>query len=117
MKISTVFIYPISFSFSNHQKVKVLEHKLPLPPTIPGLEISYSDHEAVSAKLLISRKSQAEKINTCAAKLAEANASGYADTLGEGIDVLDQILKRLRSDKNAYFVSFITVSMELLLTD
>lgn len=89
----------------------MLEYKLPLPPTIPGLDISYSDHEAVSAKLLINSKSKTadhesiQSINTCSAKIAEVNASGYADTLGEGIEVLDQILNRLRSDKNAYFVS------------
>lgn len=73
---------------------------------IPGHKNSYSDHEAVSAKLLIqSRSKSMESINTCFSKHAEANRPGYADTLGEGIEVLDHILKRLRSDKNAYFVS------------
>lgn len=101
----TYYLHNISH-FRIYKKVKVLEHKLPLPSTIPGHKVSYSDHEAVSAKLMIESKSKsAETINTCSAKLAEANASGYADTLGEGIEVLDQILKRLRSDKNAYFVS------------
>lgn len=90
--------------------MKVLEFKRPLPFAIPGHKISYSDHEAVTAKLLIqSRSKSAESLNICFAKHSEANANGngngYADTLGEGIEVLDQILKRLRSDKNAYFVS------------
>lgn len=83
--------------------MKVLEHKRPLPFTIPGHKISYSDHEAVTAKILIqirsNRSKSIESINT------EPHGKGYADTLGEGIEVLDDILKRLRSDKNAYFVS------------
>lgn len=96
------------------QQVKVLEYKIPLPNTIPGLEISYSDHEAISTKLLIQTKSKsAEKISTCATKLAEVKASGYADTLGEGIEVLDQILKRLSSDKNSYFVGFIRIIKDI----
>lgn len=73
---------------------------------IPDQQVSYSDHEAVSAKFLIQSKSKSsESIGSCSLKIAEANASGYAAALSEGIEVLDQILKRLRSDRNVYFVS------------
>lgn len=86
----------------------MLEHKRPLPFTIPEHKISYSDHEAVAARILIQNRSKSvESMFSCFSKEKHAEPHGkcYADTLGEGIEVLDAILKRLRSDKNAYFVS------------
>lgn len=82
----------------------MLDYKLPLPSTVPEHKISYSDHEAVHAKLLI--ESSTKLSDSCNSKPTKENRSAYADTLGEGIEVLEQILKRLRSDKNVYFVSF-----------
>lgn len=93
------------FTFSSI-KVKVLEYKLPLSHTIPGQKISFSDHEAVSAKLLIEyRKDSTDSMGTSSSKYDKINEKCYENTLGEGIEVLEQILKRLRSDKNSYFVS------------
>lgn len=88
-------------------KVKVLEYKQPLPKTVPETKISYSDHEAVAAKILIeTRKKGIDSLDSCSSKFEKTNEKSYADTLGEGIEVLEQILKRLRTDKSAYFVSF-----------
>lgn len=88
-------------------KAKVLEYKQPIPRTVPDTKLSYSDHEAVTTKILIQpRKKATDAEDSCSAKSAKVNEKSYADTLGEGIEVLDQILKRLRSDKSAYFVSY-----------
>lgn len=120
----TFVCYPMNFNliccfpFKLCWKVKVLEHKRPLPFTIPEHKISYSDHEAVTARLLIqSRSKSVESISSCFSKNftkhAEPHGKCYADTLGEGIEVLDAILKRLRSDKNAYFVSLLNIHLNL----
>lgn len=88
-------------------KVNVLEYKQPLPRTVPETNISYSDHEAVCTKLLIqSRDDKLDSKDTCSTKFEKSNGVSYADTLAEGIQVLDQILNRLRSDKNIYLVNF-----------
>lgn len=84
----------------------MLEYRLPLPSCVPEQKISYSDHEAVYAKLLIESSSKSSDSTDTCSKPSKDNRTAYADTLGEGIEVLDQILKRLRSDKNIYFVSF-----------
>lgn len=85
----------------------MLEYKQPIPKTVPDTKISYSDHEAVAAKILIqSRSKSTDTTDSCPAKSEQVTEKSYADTLGEGIEVLDQILKRLRTDKSAYFVSF-----------
>lgn len=85
----------------------MLEYKQPIPRTVPDTKLSYSDHEAVTTKILIQpRKKATDAEDSCSAKSAKVNEKSYADTLGEGIEVLDQILKRLRSDKSAYFVSY-----------
>lgn len=84
----------------------MVDYKLPLPSTVPEHTISYSDHEAVYAKLRIMSSSKtSDSFDTCNSKPVKESRSSYADTLSEGIEVLDQILKRLRSDKNIYFVS------------
>lgn len=88
-------------------KVKVLEYKQPLPRTIPEMDISYSDHEAVATKVLIESRDHesCDSKDACSYKFEKVNGISYADTLAEGIQVLDQILNRLRSDKNIYLVN------------
>lgn len=86
----------------------MLEYKQPLPRTIPETNISYSDHEAVTTKFLIQSKDH-ENSDSCSFKYEKLNGISYGDTLAEGIQVLDQILTRLRSDKNIYLVNFIIV--------
>lgn len=87
-------------------KVKVLEYKQPLPRTIPETDISYSDHEAIATRVLIESRNHEslDSKDTCY-KYEKLNGISYADTLAEGIQVLDQILNRLRSDKNIYLVN------------
>lgn len=87
-------------------KVKLLEYNQPLPRTIPETDISYSDHEAVATKVLIeSRDHESLDPKDACYKYEKLNGISYADTLAEGIQVLEQILNRLRSDKNIYLVN------------
>lgn len=84
----------------------MLEYKQPLPRTIPETDISYSDHEAVATKLLIQSQDHENSKDESSYKYEKLNGVSYGDTLAEGIQVLDQILTRLRSDKNIYLVSW-----------
>lgn len=95
------------WNFPTVFKVKVVEYKQPLPKTIPETDISYSDHEAVTTKLLIQSQDHenSDRKDSCSFKFEKLNGVSYGDTLAEGIQVLDQILNRLRSDKNIYLVS------------
>lgn len=89
----------------------MLEYKQPLPPTIPETDISYSDHEAVATKVLIESQDNgnSDRKDSCSFKFEKLNGVSYGDTLAEGIQVLDQILNRLRSDKNIYLVNLIII--------
>lgn len=92
----------------------MIEHKLPLPQHIPDHKCSYSDHEAVHAKISITkRKNSIDLSGTCPTNYITVNGSSFSDTLQEGIEVCDQILKRLRSDKNCYFVMAILLVIPL----
>lgn len=84
----------------------MLEYTQPLThATIPETNISYSDHEAVATKLLIQSNDHDSSKDACSFKYEKLNGVSYGDTLAEGIQVLDQILNRLRSDKNIYLVN------------
>lgn len=84
----------------------MLEYKLPLPLYIPEQKISYSDHEAVHARILVEHQNSAIDLNgACpSSNNVKGNGFDYSDTLNEGIEVCEQILTRLRSDKNCYFI-------------
>lgn len=84
----------------------MLEYKLPLPLHIPEQEISYSDHEAVHARISVTNQNPAIALNEAfsSSKNAKGHGFDHSDTLKESIEVCEQILTRLRSDKNCYFI-------------
>lgn len=92
--------------------VKVLDYALPLPEFIPNHKLSYSDHEGVSAKLLITDRIKGND-STCASPLQKVNVD-YESTLREAISVCEEILKRLRSDRRIYFIMAFTMFVVLL---
>lgn len=97
--------------------VKVIDYALPLPEFIPEQKVSYSDHEAVYAKLSVSERSNTNEIyhdeGTCAS-IAKINGVDYEATLNEGIRVCDEILRRLQSDRRIYFIMAFTIFIGLL---
>lgn len=79
----------------------VAEFALPLPHNVPEQTFSYSDHEAVYSRISI-RKVASDGVD-CRDN-GHSLGIDYADTLREGIEVCESILRRLRSDKNVYFI-------------
>lgn len=77
----------------------VAEYALPLPHNVPEQAFSFSDHEAVHSRITVSIANGFET-----PPMSLGHGPDYADTLREGIEVCDSILRRLRSDKNVYFV-------------
>lgn len=85
----------------------MLEYKLPLPLHIPEQKISYSDHEAVHARISVTNQNPAIDLSGVCSSLnnhQRGHGFDHSDTLNEGIEVCEQILTRLRSDKNCYFI-------------
>lgn len=103
IKLSDIIVFQAS----------LIEYKLPMPTTVHGQTISYSDHEAVNTRLLIKTQTKSFETQDTCSKNSAANGPCYGDTLGEGIEVLDQILKRLRSDKNVYFVRALETNLNI----
>lgn len=79
----------------------VTEYALPLPHNVPEQKFSYSDHEAVYSQITVRKQNGFEVPD-----IGHGHGHGphYADTLREGIEVLDSILRRLRSDQNIYLI-------------
>lgn len=96
-------------------KAHVTEYALPLPTCVPEQKFSYSDHEAVFARISVEQRRQSiDSIDTCnASRKITVNGISYSDTLLEGIDVCEQILKRLRSDRNFYLVTALLLAIPL----
>jgi len=92
-------------------QASVLEYKLPLSHHIPNLQLSYSDHEAVSSRIQVTIPSNA----------MNASLNGKSDTvdktlvaaLNEAIDVCKENLEKLRSHKTIYFTMALAVMMTL----
>lgn len=96
-----------------HTETKVLDYALPLPEFIPNHKLSFSDHEGVYSKLLITDRMKTSSGDaTC--PIPKKNGIDYEATLREGIRVCEDILKRLRSDKRVYFIMAFTVFVVLL---
>lgn len=96
--------------------VQVQEFALPLPEFIPDKKISFSDHEAVYAKLLVTDRPKGEHCETNSCVVAKKNGIDFETTLQEAIKVCDDILKRLYSDKRIYFMMATTMLVGLLYT-
>lgn len=85
----------------------MLEYKLPLPLHIPEHKISYSDHEAIHARISVTNQNPATDLSGASPSSnnhEKGHIFDYSDTLNEGIEACEQILTRLRSDKNCYFI-------------
>lgn len=96
-------------------ETKVVEYKLPLPEFIPGHRLSYSDHEAVFSKILITDPSDSDIDRTCR-RSDNPKESEWQKTLQDCINVCDDSLKRLKSHKRFYFFMAFTVFVVLLFT-
>lgn len=96
--------------------VEVQEYALPLPDLIPEHKFSYSDHEAVYAKLLVTDRVKSEYCEANSCVVAQQSGIDFEATLQEAIRVCEDILTRLRSDKRIYFVMAFTMLIVLVYT-
>lgn len=94
-------------------EVKVMDYALPLPEFIPNHKFSFSDHEGVYSKLLVTDRIKSN-VSDATCSIPKKNDIDYEATLREGINACEDILTRLRSDKRVYFIMAFTVFVILL---
>ncbi|XP_039440252.1 putative neutral sphingomyelinase [Culex pipiens pallens] len=112
----------IMYRFGSHYEGKLLEHRLPLPDRIPGKDISYSDHEAVYAKIIMKKTSSTSAIHhlmSCSGKSDQGDSCENSDqesilALRESIVICNESLKQLESHRRSYTLMAIAVIVVLL---
>ncbi|XP_058818342.1 putative neutral sphingomyelinase isoform X2 [Topomyia yanbarensis] len=101
----------IMYRFADQYEGHRLEHRLPLPERIPGKDMSYSDHEAVYAKIILKK---AVVPNSGEFKQGENNDQETIMALKESIVICNESLKKLESHKRTYTLMAIAVVIVLL---
>lgn len=110
----------IMYRFGNNFEGRLLEHRLPLPERIPGKQISYSDHEAVYAKIILKKTSSSaiEQLMACdgGEGHGECESSDQETILAlkESIGICNESLKQLESHRRSYSLMAIGVVIVLL---
>lgn len=110
----------IMYRFGDNFEGRLLEHRLPLPDRIPGKDISYSDHEAVYAKIILKKASSSaiQQLMACGSGDAhakcESNDQETVLSLRESIVICNESLKQLESHKRSYTLMAIGVIIVLL---
>lgn len=97
-------------------QTKVLEYRLPLPEFIPNHKLSYSDHEAVLAKILVADSDEPAIVEQTCRKESKINMFDSKKTLQECINICDESMNRLRSHKRFYLLMAITSFVILVYT-
>lgn len=100
---------------NENSTVEVLHHGLPLADRVPGQKFSYSDHEAVIARIKISQGSckagdECRKEEDQLALSAESQ-----DVLQKAIKLCENSLENLSFDRKFYF-TFALIVMFILIT-
>lgn len=111
----------IMYRIGEHFEGRLLEHRLPLPDRIPGKDISYSDHEAVYAKIILKKtnSSTIQQLMACGSGEGSHGKCDYNDqetilALRESIVICNESLKQLDSHKRSYTLMAIGVIIVLL---
>lgn len=110
----------IMYRFGENFEGRLLEHRLPLPSRIPGKQISYSDHEAVYAKIILKKTSSStiQNLMTCGGgeghKKCESSDQETVLSLRESIVICNESLKQLESHRRSYSLMAIGVIIVLL---
>lgn len=103
----------ILYRSGTNTETRVIDYALPMPKFIPNHKLSYSDHEGVYSKLLVT-DSIKTNVDDATCPSPKKNGIDYEATLREGIIVCEDILKRLRSDRRVYFIMAFTAFVMLL---
>lgn len=106
---------------SDQYDAQIAEYLLPLPERIPGMKISYSDHEAVMAKLKLTPKQCSsdkldDKDGFCQRQIASDLKSEMQTiaVLQECVHLCETSLHKLKTDRILYFSIAIFVTFLLL---
>lgn len=81
----------------HNTQVSLVEYKQPFPERIPGMNISYSDHEAITATLNITKGDTYVENKAIATKFNES-------MLLEGVAVMDAGLENVAKHKVCYWI-------------
>ncbi|KAK7871624.1 hypothetical protein R5R35_001811 [Gryllus longicercus] len=90
-------------------QLKKINYGLPLPPRVPSCSFSYSDHEAVSASVTLSRNTGVEESSSY-----KIDAALHKQALNEGLLVCNEALQKLARDKYFYWIASCTLFLVLL---
>ncbi|XP_065083629.1 putative neutral sphingomyelinase [Ochlerotatus camptorhynchus] len=110
----------IMYRFGDNFEGRLLEHRLPLPERIPGKQISYSDHEAVYAKIILKKtgSSAIQHLMACAGGEGNGKCENRDQeailALRESIVICNESLKQLESHRRSYSLMAIGVIIVLL---
>ncbi|XP_052865505.1 putative neutral sphingomyelinase isoform X1 [Anopheles cruzii] len=119
----------VMYRIGEHYEGRLLEHRLPLPKRVPGQSCSYSDHEAVYAKLILKRNSSPSTIQNLIAcngsKTKDENSGCKPESraenqheavlaLRESVTICSESLKQLESHRRSYTLMAIGVIIVLI---
>uniref|UniRef100_A0A2M4AND1 sphingomyelin phosphodiesterase n=2 Tax=Anopheles triannulatus TaxID=58253 RepID=A0A2M4AND1_9DIPT len=118
----------VLYRIGDHYEGRLLEHRLPLPKRVPGQSFSYSDHEAVYAKLILKRSSSSSTIHNLIAcssgKTKDEDGCEWDSrqetqreavlALRESVTICSESLKQLESHRRSYTLMAIGVIIVLI---
>uniref|UniRef100_A0A182TGU1 sphingomyelin phosphodiesterase n=1 Tax=Anopheles melas TaxID=34690 RepID=A0A182TGU1_9DIPT len=118
----------IMYRIGDHYEGRLLEHRLPLPERVPGQAFSYSDHEAVYAKLILKKSSSTSTIqnliacnsgkvreeDSCSRESREETDREAVLSLRESVAICNESLKQLESHRRSYTLMAIGVIIALI---
>ncbi|GLG98580.1 uncharacterized protein GBIM_05207 [Gryllus bimaculatus] len=96
-------------AFVHAGNLKKINYGLPLPPRVPSCSFSYSDHEAVSASVTLSRNTGVQESSSY-----KIDATLHKQALNEGLLVCNEALQKLARDKYFYWIASCTLFLVLL---
>lgn len=98
---------------SNNFKINTIKYSQPLPNRIPDQPFSYSDHEAVQAKIVVDQIVSQKEKEQIKEKL-DFQTDDLKVTLSESIQICDQSLQQLGTDRKNYLMFAIAIAVVLL---
>ncbi|XP_053662932.1 putative neutral sphingomyelinase [Anopheles marshallii] len=118
----------VMYRIGDNYEGRLLEHRLPLPERVPGQTCSYSDHEAVYAKLILKKSSSTSTIQnliacnsgkvrdeeSCSRESREEVAREAVLALRESVAICNESLKQLESHRRSYTLMAIGVIIVLI---
>lgn len=107
IRIDHIFV-----SGNSNTSIQVLHHGIPLPDRVPGQKFSYSDHEAVLARIKVSPGSCEEA--SCLPDKHSQNVESQ-EVLHKAIQLCENSLEKLLFDRKFYF-TFALIVIFILIT-